>query len=123
MKNIKTKIYIDGPSVDEIKNFLNYDGFTFNPSLFKKLGATNYLEFSKKIIKETKDKPISIEVFADDHDTCFDQAKKINALGSNIYVKIPITYTNGKSTIKLIEKLSNDKVKLNITAIFTLNQI
>ena len=103
MKNIKTKIYIDGPEVEDIKNFLNYDGFTFNPSLFKKLGATDYLEFSKKIIKETKDKPISIEVFADDHDTCLNQAKKINALGSNIYVKIPITYTNGKSTIKLIE--------------------
>ena len=123
MKNIKTKIYIDGPEVDDIKNFLNYDGFTFNPSLFKKLGAIDYLEFSKKIIKETKDKPISIEVFADDHDTCLNQAKKINALGSNIYVKIPITYTNGKSTIKLIEKLSNDKIKLNITAIFTLDQI
>ena len=80
MKNIKTKIYIDGPSVDEIKNFLNYDGFTFNPSLFKKLGATDYLEFSKKIIKETKDKPISIEVFADDHNSCFDQAYLRNNL-------------------------------------------
>ena len=123
MKNRKVKIYVDGPDINEIKNFLNFDGFTFNPSLFKKLGATNYMEFSKQIIQETNNKPISIEVFADDHDTCFDQAKKINALGKNIFVKIPITYTNGKSTIELIKKLSDQNIKLNITAIFTLDQI
>ena len=66
MKSRKVKIYVDGPEINEIKNFLKFDGFTFNPSLFKKLGATNYIEFSKKILKETKNKPISIEVFADD---------------------------------------------------------
>ncbi len=123
MKSRKIKIYIDGPEIKEIKNFLNFDGFTFNPSLFKKLGAEDYLDFSKKIITETKEKPISIEVFADDYDTCLYQAKKINNLGKNVFVKIPITYTNGESTIKLIKKLSDDGVKLNITAIFTLNQI
>ena len=123
MKNRKVKIYVDGPDISEIKNFLNFDGFTFNPSLFKRLGATNYMEFSKQIIQETNNKPISIEVFADDYDTCFDQAKKINALGKNIFVKIPITYTNGKSTIELIKKLSDQNIKLNITAIFTLDQI
>tara|TARA_B100001057_G_scaffold497321_1_gene601127 strand:- start:1856 stop:2551 length:696 start_codon:yes stop_codon:yes gene_type:complete len=123
MKNRKVKIYIDGPEINEIKNFLNFDGFTFNPSLFKKLGAVNYMEFSKKIIQQTKNKPISIEVFADDYDNCLEQAKKINALGENIFVKIPITYTNGKSTIQLIKKLSEIDIKLNITAIFTLEQI
>ncbi len=123
MKNRKVKIYVDGPDISEIKNFMNFDGFTFNPSLFKKLGATNYMEFSKQIIQETNNKPISIEVFADDYDTCFDQAKKINALGKNIFVKIPITYTNGKSTVELIKKLSDQNIKLNITAIFTLDQI
>lgn len=123
MKSRKIKIYIDGPEIKEIKNFLSFDGFTFNPSLFKKLGAEDYLDFSKKIITETKEKPISIEVFADDYDTCLYQAKKINNLGKNVFVKIPITYTNGESTIKLIKKLSDDGVKLNITAIFTLNQI
>ena len=70
MKNHKVKIYVDGPELDQIKNFLNFDGFTFNPSLYKKLGAVNYMDFSKKIIKETKDKPLSIEVFADDHKNC-----------------------------------------------------
>jgi len=123
MKSRKVKIYVDGPEINEIKNFLKFDGFTFNPSLFKKLGATNYIEFSKKILKETKNKPISIEVFADDFENCLKQAKKINELGDNVYVKIPITYTNGESTVKLIKRLSEDGMKLNITAIFTLTQI
>jgi transaldolase len=123
MKNRKVKIYVDGSEINDIKSFLKFDGFTFNPSLFKKLGATNYIEFSKRILKETKDKPISIEVLADNFDICLDQAKKINELGDNVYVKIPITYTNGESTAKLIKKLSEDGIKLNITAIFTLKQI
>ena len=103
MKSRKVKVYVDGPEIKDIKNFLDYDGFTFNPSLFKKLGATNYIEFSKKIIIETQGKPISIEVFADDYETCLYQAQKINELGKNIFVKVPITYTNGESTIKLIK--------------------
>ncbi len=123
MKSRKVKVYVDGPEIKDIKNFLDYDGFTFNPSLFKKLGATNYIEFSKKIIIETQGKPISIEVFADDYETCLYQAQKINELGKNIFVKVPITYTNGESTIKLIKKLTDEGIKLNITAIFTLDQI
>lgn len=123
MKNHKVKIYVDGPEIDQIKNFLNFDGFTFNPSLYKKLGAVDYMDFSKKIIKETKDKPLSIEVFADDHKNCLEQAIKINALSKNIFVKIPITYTNGESTLKLIKELSDQNIKLNITAIFTIEQI
>ena len=71
MKKRNIKIYIDGAELDEIKNFKEYDGFTFNPSLFKKLGAKDYLTFTKEIINETKDKPLSIEVFADDEDSCF----------------------------------------------------
>jgi transaldolase len=123
LQNRKVKIYVDGPEIKNIKDFLDFDGFTFNPSLYRKLGAKDYLEFSKEIIKQTKDKPISIEVFADDHESCLYQANKINELSENIYVKIPITYTNGDSTIKLIQKLSEDGIKLNITAIFTLDQI
>lgn len=123
MKKNNIKIYIDGAKLEEIKDFMQYDGFTFNPSLFKKLGAKDYLDFTKKIISQTKNKPVSIEVFADDEDTCYRQAKIINKLNTNIFVKIPITYTNGKSTKMLIKKLAEEDVKLNITAIFTLNQI
>ena len=123
MKKRNIQIYIDGAKLDEIKNFKEYDGFTFNPSLFKKLGAKDYLTFTKEIINETKDKPLSIEVFADDEDSCFKQAKIISKLSNFIYVKIPITYTNGKTTKNLIKRLAGEDIKLNITAIFTLNQI
>ncbi len=119
----KIKIYVDGPEISEIKKFLIYDGFTFNPSLFKKLGAKDYLLFTKEILNETKDKPVSIEVFADDEENCYQQAKKIASLSNKIYVKIPISYTNGKSTNKLIKRLTNEGLLLNITAIFTLDQV
>ena len=120
----KTKLFIDGPNFDEIQLFQNkVDGFTFNPSLFKKLGAENYLDFTKKILHFTGDKSVSIEVIGDDEETCFEQALKIKEISNVISVKIPIVYTNGDSTINLIEKLVNKNIKLNITAIFTIEQI
>ena len=120
----KTKIFVDGPNFDEIKFFKNkVDGYTFNPSLFKKLGADDYLEFTKKILLLTENKSVSIEVIGDDEQTCLNQALKISKISSFISVKVPIVYTNGKSTASLIEKLLNEKIKLNITAIFTIEQI
>ena len=123
IKNKKIKLFLDGPSIDQIRDLQNVDGYTFNPSLFKKLGAKDYIKFSETILKETKNLPVSIEVFADDEESCFKQAKIIHNLGTNIYVKIPITFTNGKSTAQLIKNLVNEKIKLNITAIFTFEQI
>ena len=123
MTKNKIKVFVDGPEISEINEFLNLDGFTFNPSLFKKLGAKDYLGFTKEILAETKNKPVSIEVFADDEENCFNQAKKIASLNKNVYVKIPITYTNGNSTKNLIKKLSGEGILLNITAIFTLDQV
>ena len=123
IKNKKIKLFLDGPSLDQIRDLQDVDGYTFNPSLFKKLGAKDYIKFSKMILKETKNLPVSIEVFADDEESCFNQAKTLNELGKNVFVKIPITFTNGKSTAKLIEKLVNENIKLNITAIFTFEQI
>jgi len=120
----KTLIFQDGPTLNEIKTFFNkVHGYTFNPSLFKKLGATDYLDFTKQILQHTKGRSVSIEVFADNHDDCYAQAKKIKSIDPNIVVKIPISYTNGKSTANLISKLVEDKVNLNITAIFTIDQI
>tara|TARA_S200000501_G_scaffold346393_1_gene359784 strand:- start:440 stop:1123 length:684 start_codon:yes stop_codon:yes gene_type:complete len=118
------KLYIDGPTEFEIKKFIrSVDGFTFNPSLFKKLGAKNYISFAKRVVKKCNNKPISIEVIADTPLEMIKQAKIISKLGKNVYSKIPIMFTNGKSTINVIEKLHKDGIKLNITAIFTLNQI
>ncbi len=119
----KIKLFADGPTLDEIKNLQNIDGYTFNPSLFKKLKAKNYIKFTEEILKFTGDKSVSIEVFGDDEKTCYDQAKKIASLSKNISVKIPITYTNGKFSTNLISKLIKENIKLNITAIFTQEQI
>ena len=117
------KIYLDGTNIKEIKKFKKISGYTFNPSLFKKLGAKNYISFIKNIIKFTSNKDVSIEVIGDNHKTCLEQALKISKIDKSIRVKIPITYSNGKSTKLLIKKLVHLKIRLNITAIFTLGQI
>jgi len=123
--NKKIKIYADGPELDQInKKFIfHLDGYTFNPSLFRKLRVKNYLIFWKKIIKKCSNKPISFEVFGDDEKTMYRQALILSSLSKNVFVKIPISYTNGSTTKNLIKKLVKKKIKLNITAIFTLKQI
>jgi len=125
MKNKKIKLYLDGPAINQInEDFgVQIDGYTFNPSLFKKNGATDYLEYSKKIIDACGDKPVSLEVFADDETNMIRQGQLINNLGKNVYVKVPIMFTNGKSTFNVIKRLSNENIKLNITAIFLIDQI
>ena len=117
------KIFLDGPNLKQIRAIKNINGYTFNPSLFKKLGAKNYLQFSNQIKKITKKKDLSIEVIGDDYKSCYDQAIKISKIDRNIRVKIPICYSNGKSTKKLIKDLNDLKIKMNITAIFTIKQI
>jgi len=121
----KMKLYFDGPNLDEIDLDFGFqiDGYTFNPSLFKKNGATDYIEYSKKILKKCSNKPVSLEVFADDEDGMIKQGKILNNLGNNIFVKVPITYTNGDSTLKVIQNLLDENVKLNITAIFLIDQV
>lgn len=119
------KLYMDGPKLDEINKDYNIeiDGYTFNPSLFKKNGAKDYLGYSKEILSMCSNKPVSLEVFADDKSGMIEQGMKLHSLSKNVYVKIPITFTNGESTISVIEELLKQNVKLNITAIFTLDQI
>ena len=124
MKKKKLNIYLDGLPLEDIKKYKKkVDGFTFNPSLFKSLGVKNYLDFTKKVAKAAYPKSVSIEVIGDDENTIFFQAKKLAKIYDNIFVKIPITYTNGKSTFRLIKKLNDENIKLNITSIFTLKQI
>ncbi len=117
------KIFLDGPNLDQIKNIKKIDGYTFNPSLFKNLGAKDYFKFVKLILNKTSNKDLSIEVIGDSYLSCYNQALKISALNKNVRVKIPITYSNGKSTKKLLKDLVQNKIKLNVTAIFTLSQI
>jgi transaldolase len=125
MKNIKTKIFCDIAELKLIKKFNKRNivkGFTTNPTLMKKAGAKDYKAYSKKILKICKDKPVSLEVFADDYHNMRDQALKINTWGKNVYVKIPVTNSKGIFMGKIIKELNNKNIKLNITAIYNFKQ-
>ena len=120
------KIFCDIADIKTIKEYSKkkiVKGFTTNPSLMRKAGAKNYKNYSKQILKVCRKKPISFEVFGDDHDSMINQALKINSLGKNIYVKIPIINSKGKFTGKIIKKLNNKNIKLNITAVYNFNQV
>ena len=122
---MKTKIFCDIAELNLIKKFNKkkiVKGFTTNPSLMRKAGAKDYKSYSKKILKVCKNKPVSLEVLADNNVLMFDQAKKINSWGKNVFVKIPITNSKGKFTGDVIRKLSNEGININITAVYTANQ-
>ncbi len=120
------KIFCDIADIKTIKKYAQkkiVKGFTTNPSLMRKAGAKNYKEYSNQILKVCGNKPISFEVFGDDHESMIDQAFKINSWGKNIYVKIPIINSKGKFSGKVIQKLNSKNIKLNITAVYNLNQV
>ncbi len=120
-----TKIFCDIAELNTIKKFNKkkiVKGFTTNPSLMRKAGAKNYSKYSKQILKISNNKPISLEVFADDIKNMKKQALIINSWGKNVFVKIPVTNSKGKFMGKLIKELNSLNIKLNITAVYTSNQ-
>ncbi|MEX0416938.1 transaldolase [Bacillus sp. C30] len=126
MDKLNIKIYADGAVIEDmIKAYQSgiIKGFTTNPSLMKQAGVKNYEEFSREVLKQIPDRPISFEVFSDDLNVMEEEAKRIASWGENVYIKIPITNSKGGSTIPLIRKLSALGLSLNITAIFTLKQV
>jgi len=119
------KIFCDIADLNLIKKFSRkkiVKGFTTNPSLMRKAGAKDYKSYSKKILKVSRNKPISLEVFADSHKSMIEQGVKINNWGKNIYVKVPVVNSKNKFTGKVIKDLNNRNIKLNITAVYTANQ-
>ena len=123
---MKIKIFADGADFSGIVNYNKkkfIKGLTTNPSLMKKSGVKDYTGFAKKILKIVNKKPISFEVFSDEFEGMYNQAKKIASWGNNVYVKIPVTNTKGRGSYNLIKKLSNENIKLNVTAIFTEDQV
>ena len=123
---MKTKIFCDTADYNIIKKYSKYkivEGFTTNPSLMRKVGAKNYKYYSLKILKICRNKPISFEVFSDDIDQMIIQANKINSWSKNVYVKIPVINSKGKFTGKVIKKLSSNGIKLNITAVYSFQQV
>ena len=122
---MKTKIFCDIADYKTIKFFNNkslVDGFTTNPSLMRLAGAKNYKQYSLKILKICKKKPISFEVFADNFKDMLKQAYEINSWGKNVYVKIPVVNSKGVFTGPVIKELSDKGIKLNITAVYTFIQ-
>lgn len=126
MRNFKIKIFADSANYSEIKYFNSQKiigGLTTNPSLMRKSGIKDYEFFARKVLKFVRSKPISFEVFSDDFEEMYIQAKKISSWGKNVYVKIPVTNTKGKSSNLLIKKLSDEGVNINITAILNFYQV
>ncbi|MCR5651315.1 MAG: transaldolase [Lachnospiraceae bacterium] len=123
--DLNIDIYADGADIEKMKKQHEegiVKGFTTNPTLMKKAGVKDYNSFAKEAADAITDMPLSFEVFSDDFDTMEKEARILASFGENIYVKIPITNTKGSSSAKLIKKLSDDGIKLNVTAVFTEEQ-
>ena len=120
-----TQIYCDIADIKTIKKYSRkkiVKGFTTNPSLMRKAGARNYELYSKEILKVCENKPISFEVFADDYENILRQALKIKSWGKNVFVKIPVENSKGIFMGKVINELSKNNIKMNITAVYTHKQ-
>jgi transaldolase len=120
-----TKIFCDIAELDQIKKFNKkkiVKGFTTNPSLMRKAGAKDYKSYSKKILKICNNKPVSLEVFADNYKEMKKQALQINTWGKNVYVKVPVANSKGKFMGKIIRELNDQSIKLNITAVYSAQQ-
>jgi transaldolase len=126
VEDLKVKIFADG--ADKAGMLEMYEkpfvkGLTTNPTLMKKAGITDYRAFCKDILSSIKDKPLSFEVFSDDFSEMERQALEIASWGQNVYVKIPVTNTKREACYDLVKRLSAKKVKLNVTALMTLDQV
>ena len=122
---MKTKIFCDIAELSLIKKFNKkkiVKGFTTNPSLMRKAGAKDYKSYSKKILQICKNKPVSLEVFADDYKEMKNQALKINTWGKNIYVKVPVVNSKGVFMGRIIKELNSQNIKINITAVYSSKQ-
>jgi transaldolase len=126
LADLKIKIFADGADkrgiLDLYRNPL-IQGFTTNPTLMRQAGITDYESFARDILAAVPDRSFSLEVFSDDFDEMGRQARKLAALGPNVYVKIPITNTKGESAADLVRQLTAEKIKLNVTALLTLDQV
>jgi len=126
LKDLKVKIFADGADKAGMLQ-LNANpliqGLTTNPTLMRKAGLTDFEAFARDILQSITIKPISLEVFSDEFSEMKRQALKINGWAKNVYVKIPITNTRSESSLPLIKELANEGVKLNVTAILTLEQV
>jgi len=126
LTELRTQIYADGADLAgllELNRNPNIRGLTTNPTLMRKAGIADYERFAKEALQEVVEKPISFEVFSDEFPEMRRQALKISSWQSNVYVKIPITNTRRESAAPLIGELASEGVKINVTAMLTLDQV
>ena len=126
LEDVKIQVYLDSADLDVVSkysSFQNIKGFTSNPSLMSKSGIKSYEEFIKKFLSISNNKPVSFEVTSDTMEEMEEQAKKIYSYSNSIYVKIPICNTKGESTVPLLSRLSSQKIKINVTAIMSFQQV
>jgi transaldolase len=126
LDQITTRIFADGADLDGILALAanpRISGFTTNPTLMHKVGLTDYERFARSLLEHVHTHPISFEVFADEAEEMRRQAARIASWGDNVYVKIPVTSTTGESMAQLVRELSEDGVKVNVTALFTTAQV
>lgn len=126
IENLKVKVFADGADLDSMMVLAGnplIKGFTTNPTLMKKAGIEDYAGFAKTVLGKIKDRPVSFEVFADDFPSMEAQALEIASWADNVNVKLPIMNTKGESAVPSVERLSKQGVVVNVTAIFTLDQV
>jgi transaldolase len=126
IEDLKIKIFADGAMLEDFRHMMKQPyikGFTTNPSLMKKAGVTDYGKFIKDVLPIIQGKPISFEVICDKCNDMKEQAQRLSRFGENVYVKIPITNTMGESMAQLVDELTHEGIKLNVTAILTLDQV
>ena len=124
--DLRIKLFADGADrsgmLEMYRNPM-IKGFTTNPTLMRQAGVTDYEAFAHDILSLIPDRPISFEVFSDDFEEMYRQARKIAAWGEHVYVKIPVTNTKGSSAASLIRGLTQEGIKVNVTAVLTLPQV
>ncbi len=123
---INIKLFADGANLDDMLAAYRegiVQGFTTNPTLMRRAGITDYETFARQVVTLIPDRCLSFEVFADDFTLMYRQAKRISTWGEQVYVKIPVTNTRGETATPLIRQLAQEGVKLNITAVLTLEQV
>lgn len=123
---LSIKLFLDGADLEQMKAAHAegvVQGFTTNPTLMRKAGIADYEQFARSVLASIPDLPVSFEVFSDDPKMMEREARTIASWGSLTYVKIPVTNTLGEPTLPLIRRLSADGLRLNVTAVFTLDQV
>lgn len=126
LSQLNIELFADGADLDGMLEMYSKDyikGLTTNPTLMKKAGINDYTKFARQVLERISDKPISFEVFSDDVEEMFIQARKISLWGDNVFVKIPITNTKQQSTSKIVKILTSEGVKVNATAVMTIDQV